>query len=236
MVGTYKALTFDCYGTLIDWEQGILKVLRPWATLHSLDLSDDDLLRAFADVETKIQTGNPGLSYTSVLEEVARRIEINFNVSVDSSFHTKLAHSISMWPAFSDTSAGLKQLAAEYKLIVLSNIDEEAFEKTNANQLQIPFFKVLTAEKIGTYKPDLNNFRYLITSLGKNGIEQHEILHVAQSLYHDIEPAHDIGLTTCWIDRHSGRKGFGATPPPKTAVIPDYTFRTVGDLAEFLCA
>ena len=229
-----QALSFDCYGTIVDWEAGILNVLIPWAERHRLNATPAELLEAFGSVETKIQMENPDLKYRAVLREVANRISDTFNVDRAESFSSTLGNSIGQWPAFPDSREALDQLGQRFKLVILSNIDEEAFAETNRLQLNVSFDHILTAETIGTYKPDLNNFRYLIDHLGQDGIEDNKLAHVAQSLYHDIEPASKIGLQNIWIDRRGNNKGFGATPPPSSHVSPDLQFPSLIDLANHI--
>ncbi len=230
----FKALSFDCYGTLVDWEKGIADVLLPWASENNLSVSKEALLEHFAGIETVVQQENPAWKYPKVLEEVAARLSDKLGVKVDPAFQEKLAQSVGDWPAFSDTVEALKELEKHYKLIILSNISEESFAQTNNNQLGIHFFRVLTAERIGTYKPDLNNFHFLIDHLAEEGIKKEEILHVAQSLYHDMVPATDIGLSTVWINRRQNSPGFGATPAPSRPVEVDLEFPTMGEFANYV--
>ncbi len=230
----FKALSFDCYGTLVDWEKGIVTALRPWIQSNQIDLSDEEILQVFARYETSVQIENPKWKYTQVLEEVAVRIGQELNIEAGEDIRNHLGKSVGDWPAFEDTRAALKILNDHFKLIIISNIDEESFQATNNKQLNTEFFRILTAEKIGSYKPNLRNFEYLITHLGEQGIQKNEILHVAQSLYHDIEPASEIGLSTVWINRRANNPGFGATPQPTKPVKADMEFSTMEAFAGFV--
>lgn len=229
-----KVLSFDCYGTLVDWEKGIVEVLRPWTKANSIKLSDDELLECFAREETVVQKNHPSWKYPQVLEEVAVRFAEDLGLEADESFQKKLAESVGNWPAFPDTVAALKELEKHFRLVILSNISEDSFQATNKNQLGIDFYKILTAEQIGTYKPDRHNFHYLIRSLAENGIQKEEILHVAQSLYHDMVPATDLGMNTVWINRRKNKKGFGATPAPSREVKTDLEFPSMGAFVNYV--
>lgn len=229
-----KALSFDCYGTLVDWEAGIAAVLQPWTKAQGLELDREKVLDTFAKVETEIQKEHPDWPYMRVLEEVALRYADRLGLKADESIQQRLAHSVGNWPAFEDTREALLTLKKHFKLVILSNIDEVSFNATNQQQLNIPFDHILTAQKIGSYKPEQRNFRYLIETLGKEGIEQNEILHVAQSLYHDMEPATAMGFPTVWINRRANNPGFGATPPPSKEVKVDLEFPTMGAFAEYV--
>ncbi len=225
----FKALSFDCYGTLIDWEAGILGVLAPWRAARGIDAADDALLQAFGRHEHAIQDADPSLLYTDVLRRVMRAIAAEHGVATASDADDALARSIKDWPAFADTPRALGYLKRHYRLAVLSNIDADSFRQTQP-RLGVEFDAVLTAQAIGSYKPDRRNFEALVARLGETGVAAPQILHTAQSLYHDIAPARALGLATCWIDRRAGKPGAGATPPSDAA--PDFTFLTLGALAD----
>ncbi len=224
----FKALSFDCYGTLIDWEAGILGALAPWRAAHGIDVADDALLQAFGRHEHAIQEADPALLYTDVLRRVMRAIGAEHGVTTDAE-DDALALSIGDWPAFPDTVEALGYLKRHYRLAILSNIDATSFRQTQPH-LGVEFDAVLTAQAIGSYKPDRRNFEALVARLGETGVAAPEILHTAQSLYHDIAPAGALGLATCWIDRRAGKPGAGATPP--SDAVPDFTFATLGALAD----
>jgi 2-haloalkanoic acid dehalogenase type II len=216
----FKALTFDCYGTLIDWETGILTVLRAWARRHDAHPSDDALLTAFAEAEYGCQAENPEAAYPDVLRSVQGRVAARLALPSSSADADALADSVQDWPPFDDAPAALATLNKHYKLVVLSNIDRASFAHSN-RLLGVTFDAVITAQDVGGYKPGHGHFLRAFELLAGMGIERHEILHVAQSLFHDHVPAQALGLKTVWVDRRRGRTGWGATPPPPTEVRPD---------------
>lgn len=207
--GRIKALSFDCYGTLIDWEAGLLSALAEPLESRALAVPDEDLLELFATAESQVEAdaGSAFLDYRTVLELVLEAIgeELGFAPSPDEC--AEFAASVPTWPAFPDSKAALARLAERFDLIVLSNVDADLFEGS-AEQLGRPFKHAFTADRIGSYKPDPRNFAYL---LEHSGHPKEAILHVAQSLYHDIAPARELGFTTCWINRKAGAPG--ATKP-----------------------
>ena len=203
----FRWLTFDCYGTLIDWESGILAALKPLLAAHEKSLSDDELLELYAELESKAESGE-FLPYRRVLEEVVCGIGERLGFTPDEQEESTLAESLPHWPPFPDTVAALQRLATRYKLAVISNVDDDLFAQT-ARLLQVPFAEVITAQQAGSYKPSVSNFRLALQRLQAN---PDEVLHVAQSLYHDILPARVVGLATVWVNRRAGRTGPGATP------------------------
>ncbi len=214
----FQALSFDCYGTLIDWEIGIWNALAP---LRQLGLADRAAaLSAFATHEGAIQKAHPGASYPDVLARVHRRIADEFGLDADPGLDARFGRSLPDWPPFPDSSAALRYLGGHFRLIVLSNVDRAGFA-SSARALEIRFDAVYTAEDIRSYKPDPRNFHYLVAHCEQDfGIRKTELLHVAQSLYHDQVPARAAGLSTAWIDRQQGRDG--ATKP--VTEQPDVTF------------
>jgi 2-haloalkanoic acid dehalogenase type II len=225
----FKVLSFDCYGTLIDWEAGILAALAPWRAERGIGAADDRLLESFGRHEHAIQDADPSLLYTDVLRRVMRAIGAEHGVTTTGREDDALALSVEDWPAFPDTVEALGYLKRHYRLAILSNIDATSFRQTQPH-LEVEFDAVLTAQAIGSYKPDRRNFEALVARLGDDGVTAPEILHTAQSLYHDIAPAGALGLATCWIDRRAGKPGAGATPP--SDAVPDFTFPTLGALAD----
>ncbi|MDP4711777.1 MAG: haloacid dehalogenase type II [Saprospiraceae bacterium] len=224
----FKALTFDCYGTLIDWESGIYEQLAPY---FGSIAERDALLEAFAQYETAIQQQQPGLRYDQLLAEVFRALCGHFGQLCQDGAAADFGASVGKWPAFPDTAAALQQLRQHFKLYVLSNVDGESFRKSN-EQFGVVFDGVFTAEDIGSYKPELRNFQYLKAQLAAAGIAAGEILHTAQSLYHDIQPANAVGLATAWIDRRQGLEGSGATSPVDPSGLRiDFHFRSLAEMA-----
>lgn len=224
----FSTLTFDCYGTLIDWETGILNALRPLLSAHGHELSDNQMLEQFGEIEAAVEAG-PYKAYRDVLAEVADGFgeRLGFTPSPDE--RAAFGASVGDWPAFPDSTEGLRTLKQHYKLVILSNVDDDLFDES-AKRLEIPFDAVVTAQQVGSYKPNLNNFRTLLERLDT---PKEKILHVAQSLFHDIAPANSLGLTTVWVNRRHGRDGFGATPPQEAVPdmeVPD--LRTLATLVE----
>jgi 2-haloacid dehalogenase len=226
----FKALTFDCYGTLIDWENGLLAVLSPWAARLGVRVSDERLLEVFAEVEAAAERETPQARYTDILRKVHARIAAAFHAPSSDSDAEALAQSVGDWPTFPDTVAALQELKQRHKLVIVSNVDRTSFARTNA-KLGVVFDAIITAEDIGAYKPDQRIFLHTFAVLERIGIRRDEILHVAQSLYHDHTPAKTLGLTTAWVDRRRDKPGWGATVPPSGSVKPDYVVASLAELA-----
>jgi len=224
----FKALTFDCYGTLIDWEAGILGALEPWAERHGVALRGDALLDAFARVESAIQTAAPGKLYTDVLHDVLLALARSNGLTAQDDEARGFAASISDWPAFPDSADALGYLKQHYALVILSNVDRTSFAHSNA-KLGIELDLIVTAEDVGSYKPNLAHFERAFADLAARGITRAEILHVAQSLFHDIAPANRLALPCVWVDRRHYRPGAGATPP--SDATPDLRVTSLGALA-----
>lgn len=212
-IADYDALSFDCYGTLIDWESGIASVLAPWATESGLDLADEDLLLAYADNEAKAELETPSALYSDILADAFRRTGAVLGAAVTDQWAERLGHSVPDWPAFPDSHDALASLAETHTLIILSNVHREGFAGSNA-RLDVTFDRVITAEDVGAYKPAANHFEALDSTLTELGIERNRLLHVAQSLFHDHVPAKRHGLASVWINRRHDRPGWGATPRP----------------------
>ncbi len=210
---TYKALSFDCYGTLIDWEAGIAAVLAPWAREHGLDLTDEDLLLAYADNEAAVEAESPTALYPEVLATAFRRTGDTLGSSVSDAWAERLGSSVPDWPAFPDSADALARLAEHYQLVILSNVHRDGFAGSNQH-LHGDFAAVITAEDVGAYKPADNHFRRLDATLPELGVDRAELLHVAQSLFHDHVPAKREGLPSVWINRRHAQPGWGATPEP----------------------
>jgi len=215
-IAQFKALTFDCYGTLIDWERGILDELRPWAARHGLVLTDDALLERFGQTEAECEAAAPTALYPAILAEVMKRLAVDWGVTFDSAEATEFGQSVRRWPAFPDSPDALTTLQRYYKLVILSNVDHASFAFSEA-RLGIKFDLVCTAQDIGSYKPNVRNFQFAVDRVNETfGIDRSGVLHVAQSLFHDIVPARSIGLSTVWVNRRKVVGGWGATPPPST--------------------
>jgi len=226
----FEAMSFDCYGTLIDWESGISAVLTRWAARHGVELSADELLERFAAAEARQEEGSPSTLYPEILSATMHDLGDDIGAEVTSAESHRLARSVPDWPAFPDVPHALATLASRYKLIILSNVDRGSFETSNL-KLGVRFDAIVTAQDVGSYKPATRNFHALLEATRTLGIETGHLLHVAQSLYHDHIPAKRLGLPTVWIDRRGGREGWGATLPPGREVQPDWTFSSLGELA-----
>ena len=225
----FRVLTFDCYGTLIDWETGLLDRLRPWLAREGRTIGDDEVLAAFASAEAQAETEQPGKRYPQILEMVLSALACRWAVTASSEDRTRFGASVGLWPAFSDTTAALRSLQRYYRLAILSNVDRTSFAASNV-RLGVGFDHVFTAEDIGSYKPDRRNFEYALAKLRAAGIEGNRVLHVAQSLFHDHVPAKNMGMATVWIDRRAGKTGAGATPPAEAR--PDWRFESLQAFAE----
>jgi 2-haloalkanoic acid dehalogenase type II len=227
----FTTLTFDCYGTLIDWETGIHTALKPLVTRAGVTLPRDALLAAFAAQEVGQQAATPAMPYAALLSAVHRQLAEAWGVAADEAEGRRFGASIGDWPAFPDTADALRYLKRHYRLVILSNVDRDGFRASN-RQLGVEFDAVHTAQDIGSYKPDPRNFAYLIEQLAADGVERRQVLHVAQSLFHDHAPANAMGLASAWIDRRHDKSGWGATAAPPDGVRYDFRFDSLGALAE----
>jgi 2-haloacid dehalogenase len=226
----FDALSFDCYGTLIDWEAGITAVLRPWAGAHGLDVDDEQLLEVFGRCESAAEAASPAALYPRILAETMTAMGRELGIDVSREDASRLGRSVPDWPAFPDSRDALARLKQRYRLIILSNVDRASFAGSN-RRLGVTFDEVITAQDIGSYKPSPRNFDALLTRCAELGIGDGTLLHVAQSLFHDHVPAKAIGLPTVWIDRRAGRAGGGATKRPAVDVQPDWVFSSMGEFA-----
>jgi len=224
--GRFDALTFDCYGTLIDWEAGILAGLRPVVARRDLAPSDDELLEVFAGFEAGAEAG-PYARYRDILGRCLREVATHYGFEPEGGEVAAFSDSVGEWPAFADSAAALALLHERFRLGVITNCDDDLFARS-AVRLRTTFDWVVTAQSVGGYKPDERNFAVAFERIG---LPRERILHVAQSLFHDHVPAKRLGLSTVWIDRRHDRPGFGATPP--AAATPDATFP---DMASFAAA
>ena len=204
---TIGLISFDCYGTLIDWEVGILGALRVLLAAHGELPPPEELLEVYAEFERAAEA-SPYRPYRQVLSSVIEQFGSRHGFIADSTELDSLARSLPSWKPFDDTVPSLRRLAARYSLAVCSNIDDDLFQST-ARQLEIPFTAVVTSEQVGSYKPNQGHFAELVR---RTGFRAGEILHVAQSLYHDIAPARNAGFHTVWLHRRTLRRRFGATP------------------------
>jgi 2-haloacid dehalogenase len=224
--GRFEALTFDCYGTLIDWEAGLAAAFRPILAAHGIAKGDDDVLTRFASYEAAAEAG-PYQTYRRVLAAGLRGVagELGFEPSEDET--VAFSGSVVDWPAFPDSAAALARLKSRFRLGVITNCDDDLFAASN-ERLGADFDWIVTAQQLRSYKPAERNFTLAFDRIG---LPRDHILHVAQSRFHDHAPAQRLGMTTVWIDRRQGRPGSGATPEARAT--PNATFP---DMATFAAA
>jgi 2-haloacid dehalogenase len=227
----FEAMSFDCYGTLIDWETGIANALRPWATRNGVDLGDQALIAAHGRHETHVQDDMPGALYPVVLGETLRRIGAALEVPVTDADAEAYGASVKDWPAFPDTAPALARLATRFKLIILSNIDRASFAASNP-RLGVTFDAIVTAEDVGSYKPRMGHFDRLFVEIERLGVARDQLVHVAESLFHDHQPAAALGLPSVWIHRRHDKGGAGATASPAGDVTPTWRFTSMADFAD----
>ena len=230
-----RALTFDCYGTLIDWETGLSGILNAWAQSVGVALRDDAVLELYGRHESAIEAESPTLLYSVVVREAMRRIASELDTTAAPEWIERLGRSVGEWPAFPDSAESLLRLKTRYRLCILSNVDHASFAGS-ARKLIVDFDLVVTAQDVGAYKPSLDNFHALLHRLKAVGVEHHQILHVAQSLFHDHAPAQKLGLKTVWIDRRRGKASHGSTPAPPGDTRYDAAFPTMRAFAAWAVA
>jgi len=227
----FKVLTFDCYGTLIDWESGMVSALRSLTERVERSLSRDEILEGHARQEVRQQKYTPAKRYSDLLAVVYKRLAEQWGVSVTPDLCRAYGSSIADWPAFPDSAAALGYLKEHYRLVILSNVDNASFAHSN-RKLGVEFDAVYTAEDIGSYKPAIRNFDYMIDNLATLGVKQADILHTAESLFHDHAPAIEKNLATSWIFRRHDKQGFGATMKPITLPKTTFRFNSMAELVE----
>jgi 2-haloacid dehalogenase len=201
----FKVLTFDCYGTMIDWEAGIFSALRPILAAHNKSIPDSGLLKLYAELELKAEQGE-FLCYRNVLQSVVRGFGERLGFSPTNAEVRSLPESLANWQAFPDTVEALRKLKSRYQLAVMSNVDDDLFAAT-APKLGVAFDHVITAQQAGCYKPCMRMFNL---AEEKIGVSREHWLHVGQSIYHDVIPAQSLGIATVWVNRPSPRPGAGA--------------------------
>jgi len=223
----FDVLTFDCYGTLIDWEEGILSSLKPLLNNHGIEIGGDEVLEIYSDLEAKAEQGEYQ-SYQSVLRSILSGFGKKFDFKPSEEELAVFSTCVKHWPPFADSTEALNALQTKYKLCILSNIDDDLFAYSEQH-LKVNFDTVFTAQQIGSYKPSLQNFEFAMQHLG---LPKERILHVAQSLFHDIVPAKKLGLATVWINRRKGKEGFGATPGAEAK--PDFEVPDLKSLVDLI--
>jgi 2-haloacid dehalogenase len=221
--GLFEALTFDCYGTLIDWETGLTDAFAPVLRAHGVEADVEDVLARYARHEAAAEAG-PYLLYRDVLAAGVRGVAGELGFEPTDVEVATFSGSVADWPAFPDSAAALARLQSRFRLGVVTNCDDDLFAASN-ERLGIEFDWIVTAQQVGSYKPDARNFQVAFERLG---LPRERILHVAQSLFHDHAPAQRLALRSVWIDRRHDRAGSGATPV--ASATPDATF---ADMASF---
>jgi 2-haloacid dehalogenase len=227
----FEVLSFDCYGTLIDWETGMSDALKPLADRAKGNLTRNQILEAHARHESSQQSQTPTMRYRDLLSIVYKRLAEEWNVAPTHKECVEYGRSIGNWPAFPDSASALEYLKKRFKLVILSNVDNESFAHSN-RRLGVEFDAVYTAEDIGAYKPSVRNFEYMLEKLAGLGVMKEKILHTAESLFHDHKPANDFKLRSCWIYRRHADEGFGATMHPGEAPKVDFKFNSLAALVK----
>jgi len=224
----FELITFDCYGTLINWEAGIFSVLRPLLAAHGKMMPDAELLALYGDLESQAES-EPYRSYREVLQLVVSGFGKRFSFTPTTDELNSLPDSVRHWRPWPDTVTALKRLATRFHLSIISNIDDDLFASTRGS-LKVAFEDVTTAQQARCYKPGADIFRL---ALGKAKVPGDRILHVGQSIYHDVLPAQSLGLATVWVNRPSPRAGVGAVKPAEgkpDLEVPD--LKTLAQLAQ----
>lgn len=226
----FRVLTFDCYGTLIDWESGIYAALQPLLAKAATPLSRDAALETFARHESAQEAETPGMIYSELLAQVHRRLAAELGLPATEEEHRRFGASVPDWPAFADSASSLQYLKKYYQLVILSNVDRESFKGSN-KRLAVEFDAIYTAQDVGSYKPDPANFDYMLSHLAQRGVDSGQILHTAQSLFHDHAPAKAKHLASAWIDRRHDQDGWGATMPAPGSAF-DFRFTSMADMVK----
>lgn len=226
----FTVLTFDCFGTIIDWEAGALAALQPFLDAHtSTSFTRERLLTVYHECEAAQQSQTPDLEYdklvAALLPQIASKLGLPAPTEAQSA---AFGASVGAWPAFPDSVEALHRLAKRFKLVILSNVDRASFSKTNEGPLKgLPFDLIVTAQDVGSYKPDLRNFEYMLREVkDRFGAEKGQVLQTAQSQFHDHHPAKKVGMSSCWIVRP------GAVMGNRAEEVYDWKFDTLGQLAD----
>ncbi|MEM9777724.1 MAG: haloacid dehalogenase type II [Chloroflexota bacterium] len=227
----FKVLTFDCYGTLIDWEIGMLNGLRPLTDQLESELTADQILETHGKFESAQQSQTPSMYYYDILAIVYKRMAESWGIPVSWDECETYGQSVQHWPTFPDSPDALKYLKEHYKLVIISNVDNRSFAYSNA-KLGVAFDAIYTAQDIGSYKPADRNFDYMLRNLATMGLEKADILHTAESMFHDHKPANKHGLANAWIYRRYEKEGFGATMHPGEMPTYDFQFTSMGAMAD----
>ncbi|HEY5029447.1 MAG TPA: haloacid dehalogenase type II [Candidatus Angelobacter sp.] len=225
-----RLITFDCYGTLIDWENGMLEALRPLFSRNGGRVPDTQILELYGEIEAELESG-PYLPYRQILAQTAEEIGRRLGIEVSATQSSAFAESLTRWKPFIDTIAALQFLATRFRLGIISNVDDDLFAETRKKLAPVAFDFVVTAQQMRSYKPSHRNFEEAIR---RSGMSKEEMLHAGQSLYHDIAPANALGIRNVWVNRRSIRPGSGAAKPG--TATPNYEVHTLAELSALLTA
>jgi 2-haloacid dehalogenase len=225
-----RLITFDCYGTLIDWENGMLAALRPLLSRDGRKVPDLQILELYGEIEAELESG-PYLPYRQVLAQAAQKIGRRLAIEISAEDGRAFAESLTRWNPFIDTIAALQSLARRFRLGIISNVDDDLFAETRKKLAPVEFDFVVTAQQMQSYKPSHRNFEEAIR---RSGLSKDQILHAGQSLYHDIAPANALGIRNVWVNRPSIRPGSGAATPG--TATPTYEVHTLAQLSALLTA
>ena len=225
-----RLITFDCYGTLIDWENGMLAALRPLLSRDGRNVPDLQILELYGEIEAELESG-PYMPYREVLAQAAREMGRRLGTEISAEEGSAFAASLTRWKPFVDTVPALQSLASRFQLGIISNVDDDLFAETRKKLAPVEFDFVVTAQQMQSYKPAQRNFEEAIR---RSGLSKDQILHAGQSLYHDIAPANALGIQNVWVNRPSIRPGAGAARPG--TAMPDYEVHTLAELSELLNA
>jgi 2-haloalkanoic acid dehalogenase type II len=226
----FDVLTFDMIGTLIDFEQGVLDFARPRLLRAKPELSDTEILEAYAQSQSAVRTREPELLFSARLPKIWEGVAASYGVAAEPTDGVAFVRSARHWPAFSDAAAALSELKRHFRFLVVVTNGDRVSARVMSNTLGSPFSEIITEEDMGFAKPDARAFQYFIAHLQRLGVKRERILHVAQSQYHDIGAAREAGLTTAWIYRRHGRPGYGGTQVPPRYTQPDFLAVSLEDL------